>query len=53
MSISAPRRPHILPFTAKVCSTCAQLVRIQARHREHVVMTRDTPDTTHPPTTLT
>ena len=52
MSISAPRPPQTLPFTAKVRSTCAQLMRIQARVKHHVVMTQRTPDPTHTCTTL-
>ena len=49
MNSSAHRRPEMLPFTAKVCSTCAQLMRIQARVQHHVVMTRDTSDHPHTP----
>jgi hypothetical protein len=39
----------MLPFTGKVRSTYAQLVRTQVRVQHHVVVTQHTPDTTHTP----
>ena len=49
MNSSAHRRPQMLPFTAKVRTTCAQLMHTQARVQQHVVKTQHTSDHPHTP----